>query len=165
MRFLDPGGIGRSVLNPGGAMDWAMPYLGPIGGAVGSIIGGYYGGPPGAAAGGAIGGSGGVQLSSYLSKDPKTEADPFSTPVLKKAATTGAISGAAGYAGASLGGVEGVGFAPDAAVGSGGGYEMAGNWGDYSGSGNSLYGTGGTDYTTPYKKNPYLEYGGPQEAD
>jgi len=102
MSFLDPGGIGRSILNPGGVMNWAMPYLGTIGTGIGSIIGGIYGGPAGSAAGGAIGGMGGEQLGGYLSKDKAYESDPFSGPTLMKGAKTAGMGAAAGYLGSSL---------------------------------------------------------------
>ena len=109
MDFIDPGGVGRSVLNPGGSMDWAMPYVGAAGAGIGSIIGGAYGGAPGAALGGGIGGFGGSQLGGYFSKDPKFEQDPWTGKALGKAAITGGIGAGAGYAGASLAGAGGAG--------------------------------------------------------
>jgi hypothetical protein len=101
MSFLDPGGVGKAVLNPGGINNWMMPYVAPVAGAAGGIIGAYYGGPAGAALGSSIGTSGGEQLGRYLAKNDYHR-DPWSGDVLKSAATKGAIAGGASYLGASL---------------------------------------------------------------
>lgn len=157
MSFLDPGGIGRAILNPGGAMNWAMPYLGSIGTGVGSIIGGIYGGPGGAAAGGAVGGFGGTQLGHYLSTDRGYEADPFSGDVLKRSAMTGAMGAAAGYGGAKL---AGLGAGTQTMPVGGGGYgadilsSMGPEW-----SGGALAGTGAEGSTSmlrAYQNQPSL---------
>jgi len=118
MDWLDPGGIGRSVLNPGGIANPVMPYLSSIGTGVGGVIGGVYGGPAGAAAGGFVGGMGGEQLGRYLATD-EYERDPYSGEVLESAAKKGAIGGALSGAGWYLAG-------PSTGAGTGAGETGAG---------------------------------------
>jgi hypothetical protein len=157
MKFLDPGGIGRQVLNPGGVMNWAMPYVGDVGSLAGGIIGGVYGGPAGSAAGAAAGRFGGEQLGRYITKDQSYEADPFSMNVMKPAATKAARDAAIAYVGSSLLGVQGKGFEADTPNMA---YSMGG--GDYGGNPDIYSGTtsGNNSWMSQYKKGDQSLYYG-----
>ncbi len=143
MKWLDPGGLGRNILNVGGWNQSVLPYLSTIGGVAGGIIGGASGVAP---AGAAIGAMGGEQLAGYLGKG-EAEKDPFSGKVLESGAKKGGTAAALAYITSSLvgaggggktasGGWESTGIGPEGVaetgVGGGGGPATLPTAGEYS---------------------------------